>query len=92
VHRTRRDTMGVRFATPDKGDSIVAVARNAERNGEADDALAGEVDPDADGQVAVPAEHDVATDAETTGADEATPASDAVTSAESEDGTAGGNE
>jgi DNA gyrase subunit A len=31
VRRTGRNTMGVQFATPDKRDSIVAVARNAER-------------------------------------------------------------
>ena len=31
VSRTGRNTMGVSFATPDKNDSIVAVARNAER-------------------------------------------------------------
>lgn len=31
VRLTGRDTMGVRFATPDTGDAIVAVARNAER-------------------------------------------------------------
>jgi DNA gyrase subunit A len=31
VRRTGRNTMGVQFATPDKHDSIVAVARNADR-------------------------------------------------------------
>jgi DNA gyrase subunit A len=31
VRRTGRNTMGVQFANPDKGDSIVAVARNADR-------------------------------------------------------------
>ncbi|MBC7560277.1 MAG: DNA gyrase subunit A [Dermatophilaceae bacterium] len=31
VRRTGRNTMGVQFATPDKRDSIVAVARNTER-------------------------------------------------------------
>ncbi|KNX38768.1 DNA gyrase subunit A [Luteipulveratus halotolerans] len=31
VRRTGRSTMGVQFATPAKGDSIVAVARNTER-------------------------------------------------------------
>ena len=30
VRYTGRSTMGVKFATPDKGDAIVAVARNAE--------------------------------------------------------------
>jgi DNA gyrase subunit A len=36
VHRTSRNTMGVQFAKPDKGDAIVAVARNAEKVGEAE--------------------------------------------------------
>jgi DNA gyrase subunit A len=31
VRRTGRNTMGVQFATPDKHDAIVAVARNADR-------------------------------------------------------------
>jgi DNA gyrase subunit A len=31
VRRTGRNTMGVQFATPDRDDSIVAVARNADR-------------------------------------------------------------
>src|SRR3954449_1993185 len=36
VRRTGRNTQGVRFAAPDAGDSIVAVARNAERAVEAE--------------------------------------------------------
>jgi DNA gyrase subunit A len=36
VRRTGRNTQGVRFAAPDTGDSIVAVARNAERAVEAE--------------------------------------------------------
>ncbi len=37
VRHTGRSTMGVKFATPDQGDSIVAVARNAEStNGDGD--------------------------------------------------------
>ncbi|MBO1756247.1 DNA gyrase subunit A [Allobranchiibius sp. CTAmp26] len=42
VRRTGRSTQGVQFATPDKGDAIVAVARNAEAEVEelADDAVA----------------------------------------------------
>ena len=42
VRRTGRSTQGVQFATPDKRDSIVAVARNAEAEVEeaADDAVA----------------------------------------------------
>jgi DNA gyrase subunit A len=47
VRRTGRNTMGVQFATPDKRDSIVAVARNADRGievvlgGAADDEESG---------------------------------------------------
>ena len=37
VRRTGRNTMGVQFATPDKRDSIVAVARNADRGIEDED-------------------------------------------------------
>ncbi|HWC22671.1 MAG TPA: DNA gyrase subunit A [Flexivirga sp.] len=36
IRRTGRSTQGVQFATPDKKDSIVAVARNAEREVEDD--------------------------------------------------------
>jgi DNA gyrase subunit A len=36
VRRTGRNTQGVRFALPDRGDAIVAVARNAERVVEAE--------------------------------------------------------
>jgi len=36
VRRTGRNTMGVKFAAPDAGDSIVAVARNSERVVEAE--------------------------------------------------------
>jgi DNA gyrase subunit A len=36
VRRTGRNTMGVQFATPDRGDAIVAVARNTERLVEAE--------------------------------------------------------
>ena len=32
VNRTGRATQGVTFASPDKGDRIIAVARNVERN------------------------------------------------------------
>ena len=43
IRRTGRNTQGVKFAAPDKGDAIVAVARNNER------AVAAElgVDPEA---------------------------------------------
>jgi len=46
VHRTKRNTMGVQFAKPDKGDAIVAVARNAEKVGEAEveELVAGDVE------------------------------------------------
>ncbi|HET7475410.1 MAG TPA: DNA gyrase subunit A [Dermatophilaceae bacterium] len=42
VHRTGRNTQGVQFAKPDRGDQIVAVARNIERdlNGDPTDAPA----------------------------------------------------
>ena len=36
IRRTGRNTQGVRFAAPDKGDAIVAVARNVERAVEAE--------------------------------------------------------
>jgi DNA gyrase subunit A len=45
VRRTGRNTMGVQFATPDRGDAIVAVARNADRRIE----VVLEVDLDDDG-------------------------------------------
>src|SRR5665811_2223130 len=52
VRRTGRNTMGVQFATPDKHDSIVAVARNADRGIEDEDETEegsdGEPGPDLD--------------------------------------------
>jgi DNA gyrase subunit A len=47
VRRTGRNTMGVQFATPDRGDSIVAVARNADRGIEVvlDDGALGDEGP-----------------------------------------------
>jgi DNA gyrase subunit A len=56
VRRTGRNTMGVQFATPERGDSIVAVARNADRGiegvlddgGLGDQRPAPEVDADVD--------------------------------------------
>jgi DNA gyrase subunit A len=39
VRHTGRSTMGVKFATPDRGDAIVAVARNAETNDDEDDGV-----------------------------------------------------
>ena len=47
VRRTGRNTMGVQFATPDKHDSIVAVARNADRGIEV--VLGGATDDEASG-------------------------------------------
>jgi DNA gyrase subunit A len=51
VRHTGRSTQGVRFAAPDKGDSIVAVARNAESATEAEleDAVEGVPDAGGDG-------------------------------------------
>jgi DNA gyrase subunit A len=56
VRRTGRNTMGVQFATPDKRDSIVAVARNAEAvaevvlgETESESETSTEVDGDGDG-------------------------------------------
>ena len=47
MRRTGRNTQGVRFAAPDAGDSIVAVARNAERAVEAElEIVADEVPAD----------------------------------------------
>jgi len=48
VHRTSRNTMGVQFAKPDRGDAIVAVARNAEKVGEAEveELVTGEAETD----------------------------------------------
>ena len=48
VNRTSRNTQGVSFASPRKGDAIVAVARNVDRGDDAeleDDDVAS--DPDA---------------------------------------------
>jgi len=48
VRRTGRNTMGVQFATPDKHDSIVAVARNADRDVEVVlDGVLGDEEPGA---------------------------------------------
>lgn len=54
VRRTGRSTMGVQFATPAKGDAIVAVARNTEREVEVEveDAVAS--DPEAGSEADTP--------------------------------------
>jgi DNA gyrase subunit A len=89
VRRTGRNTMGVQFATPDRGDSIVAVARNADRGIEGepnDDDSADEVGPD----VALTDEADYP--AQTTGRIESSARAGTVASEEDEDDTAGGSE
>jgi DNA gyrase subunit A len=48
VNLTGRNTQGVTFAKPDKGDRIIAVARNAER--EVADEAVGAVDENSDGE------------------------------------------
>ena len=91
VRRTGRNTMGVQFATPDKGDSIVAVARNADRG------IEGETDGDGDdsgddaGPGAVPT---IAADdpAQTNSGTESSAQAGTVASDEDEDDTAGGSE
>ncbi|WP_425596252.1 DNA gyrase subunit A [Promicromonospora iranensis] len=50
VNLTGRNTQGVTFAKPDKGDRIIAVARNAER--EVADETTGAVDENSDGDSA----------------------------------------
>ncbi|MEO7058112.1 MAG: DNA gyrase C-terminal beta-propeller domain-containing protein, partial [Lapillicoccus sp.] len=60
VRRTGRNTMGVIFAAPDKGDSIVAVARNVERVVLGDELVEGATDASADPSADVSA--DVSTD------------------------------
>jgi DNA gyrase subunit A len=90
VRHTGRSTMGVRFATPAKGDSIVAVARNAERVVDDEDAPDA---PDA-GRVAegdaVPSEtHDEQISDEQV-IDE--PAGGAEPTADGQTGAPGGNE
>ncbi|MGN6414687.1 DNA gyrase subunit A [Flexivirga sp.] len=59
VRRTGRSTQGVQFATPDKKDSIVAVARNAEREVDGD-----QPDDQADGVPSGVSPTDGGTDAE----------------------------
>ncbi|HET7305642.1 MAG TPA: DNA gyrase subunit A [Segeticoccus sp.] len=76
VRRTGRNTMGVQFATPGKGDSIVAVARNTERIVEA------EVEASEDGG----ADDTAATDAPTTdSAPDAVPSDEATEPGDAED-------
>lgn len=70
VRHTGRSSQGVKFATPDKGDSIVAVARNAESASAVEDIEAGEpVDqPSGTGAPAtVPSDDGVPSDETSTG-------------------------
>ncbi|MGO4597309.1 DNA gyrase subunit A [Terrabacter sp. 2RAF25] len=72
VRHTGRSSQGVKFATPDKGDSIVAVARNAESASAVEDIEAGEpVDqPSGTGAPAtVPSDDGVPSDETSTGED-----------------------
>ncbi|GAB3757292.1 DNA gyrase subunit A [Yimella radicis] len=46
VRRTGRSTQGVQFATPDKGDAIVAVARNAESDVVAEEVVGSTESPE----------------------------------------------
>ena len=65
VRHTGRSTMGVKFATPDRGDAIVAVARNAEGVSEDENGVpSDENTPDetSGDQSMTPAEPDVSTD------------------------------
>ncbi|MGE9808332.1 MULTISPECIES: DNA gyrase subunit A [unclassified Janibacter] len=96
VKRTGRNTQGVKFATPRDGDSIVAVARNAERAVEEDvedpEAVAGEDGATvSDGAADAPV-----TDAPTSGSEAETVPSEEDASAgapdDDADETAGGTE
>ncbi|MBD2760623.1 DNA gyrase subunit A [Yimella sp. cx-573] len=49
VRRTGRSTQGVQFATPDKGDAIVAVARNAESDAVVEEVVGSSESSDVDG-------------------------------------------
>jgi DNA gyrase subunit A len=57
--------MGVKFATPDRGDAIVAVARNAEGSSEDDNGVPSDENIPAEGpgdESVAPAEADASTD------------------------------
>jgi DNA gyrase subunit A len=65
VRHTGRSTMGVKFATPDRGDAIVAVARNAEGSSEDDNGVPSDENIPVDGpgtDSVTPAEADPSTD------------------------------
>jgi DNA gyrase subunit A len=78
VRHTGRSTMGVRFAAPDKGDSIVAVARNADSV--VDEELEGDLEGTEAGQQAGA---DDSTGETARSAPATVPATDAVPSDES---------
>ncbi|SDU78375.1 DNA gyrase subunit A [Arcanobacterium phocae] len=59
VSLTGRNTQGVKFATPDKGDKIISIALNMEKEAEEDE------DTEADGTAAVEPESDAKDDAQT---------------------------
>jgi DNA gyrase subunit A len=87
VRRTGRNTMGVQFATPDKRDSIVAVARNAERVAEVVlDIVLDDPEPATD------ASTEPDDPAVTGSASEDASGTDGVTFGQNADDNAGGNE
>ncbi|WP_216398216.1 DNA gyrase subunit A [Arcanobacterium phocae] len=59
VSLTGRNTQGVKFATPDKGDKIISIALNMEKEAEEDE------DTEADGTAVVEPESDAKDDAQT---------------------------
>jgi DNA gyrase subunit A len=87
VRRTGRNTMGVQFATPDKRDSIVAVARNAERVAEVVlDIVLDDAEPATD------ASTEPGDPAVTGSASEGATGADGVTFGQNADDNAGGSE
>ncbi|WP_288265976.1 DNA gyrase subunit A [uncultured Bifidobacterium sp.] len=56
VNRTGRTTQGVTFAKPDKGDEILAIARNAEKDDDGDDDDTDQNNPASQGQQNQPAD------------------------------------
>ncbi|MCG8656755.1 DNA gyrase subunit A [Yimella sp. NH-Cas1] len=83
VRRTGRSTQGVQFATPDKGDAIVAVARNAETDVVAEEVVGSTESPEEEALVdgttqdlAVAPTDEPADEAMNDVADDATPETD----------------
>jgi DNA gyrase subunit A len=87
VRTTGRDTSGVKFAAPDAGDAIIAVAKNPER-GLGEDEVDDELDPEGDpGEVSGAVSGEIAAEGEgpvqagsTIGSGEASDGADGVTS------------